>query len=83
MLFKNLPKEQFKRTFIIRIVLDGVAAVKFITGFNFTCFWAVVKAHASFYRNLSKLIHKRKEVQKQVVVKKHLQVAHLRLVFGV
>ncbi len=71
MLFKNLPKEQFKRTFIIRIVLDGVAAVKFITGFNFTCFWAVVKAHASFYRNLSKLIHKRKEVQKQVVVKKH------------
>jgi len=74
MLFKNLPKHQFKRIFLIRMVLDGVAAVKFIAGFNFREFWAVVKAHASFYRNLGILIQKRKEVQKQVVVKDHPEV---------
>jgi GT2 family glycosyltransferase len=56
MLFKNLPKHQFKRIFFLRMILDGVAAVKFIAGFNFREFWAVVKAHASFYRNLRNLI---------------------------
>jgi hypothetical protein len=74
MLFKNLPRQQFKRIFIIRMVLDGVAAIKFIVGFNFREFWAVVKAHASFYRNLGKLIGKRKETQKLVLVKVHPEV---------
>ena len=74
MLFKNLPRQQFKRIFIIRMLLDGVAAVKFIVGFNFREFWAVVKAHASFYRNLGKLIGKRKETQKLVLVKEHPEV---------
>lgn len=74
MLFKNLPKHQFKRIFFTRMVLDGVAAVKFIAGFNFREFWAVVKAHFSFYMNLGKLIRKRKETQKKVVVKEHYEV---------
>ncbi len=74
MLFKNLPRQQFKRIFIIRMILDGVAAVKFILGFNFREFWAVVKAHASFYRNLGELIGKRKETQKLVIVKEHAEV---------
>ena len=71
MLFKNLPKEQFKRTLIIRMILDGVAAVKFIVGFQFGNFWAVVKAHYSFYSNISKLMEKREKIQKEVVVKTH------------
>jgi hypothetical protein len=49
------------------MILDGVAALKFIAGFHFRSFWAVVKAHASFYRNLTKLIRKRKAEQKNVV----------------
>ncbi|HSH20559.1 MAG TPA: glycosyltransferase family 2 protein [Draconibacterium sp.] len=74
MLFKNLPKHQFKRIFFHRMILDGVAAVKFIAGFNFREFWAVVKAHASFYRNLGNLIQKRRETQKQIIVKDHAEV---------
>ena len=74
MLFKNLPKHQFKRIFLARMILDGVAALKFILGFNFREFWAVLKAHASFYRNLGKLIPKRKETQKHVMVKDHKEV---------
>ncbi|NQU53102.1 MAG: glycosyltransferase family 2 protein [Bacteroidetes bacterium] len=71
MLFKNLPKKQFKRIFIIRMILDGVAAVKFLAGFQFKNFWAVANAHTAFYKNLAKLIQKRKETQKQVLVQVH------------
>lgn len=74
MLFKNLPKHQFKRIFLARMILDGVAAVKFILGFNFREFWAVVKAHYAFYKNLGKLIRKRKQVQKSILVKEHNEV---------
>ena len=74
MLFKNLPKHQFKRIFLARMILDGVAAIKFILGFNFREFWAVVKAHFAFYKNLGKLIEKRKQVQKSVIVKEHNEV---------
>ena len=74
MLFKNLPKHQFKRIFFARMVLDGIAALKFILGFNFKEFWAVVKAHVSFYKNLGILIKKRKEAQQKVVVTEHAEV---------
>ncbi len=71
MLFKNLPKEQFKRIFFSRMILDGVAAIKFLVGFQCNGFWAVVQAHYSFYKNLSELRQKRKEIQKLVIVKTH------------
>lgn len=74
MLFKNLPKLQFTRIFFLRMVLDGIAAAKFILGLNFREFWAVLKAHFSFYKNLGKLINKRKNTQIKVVVKYHPEV---------
>jgi GT2 family glycosyltransferase len=74
MLFKNLPKHQFKRIFLARMILDGVAAFKFILGLNYREFWAVLKAHFAFYRNLKILIAKRKETQKHVRVKEHVEV---------
>ncbi|MBN1985463.1 MAG: glycosyltransferase [Prolixibacteraceae bacterium] len=74
MLFKNLPKYKFKRIFFTRMILDGVAAVKFIAGFDFLEFWAVFKAHISFYKMLPVLIRKRKAVQRQMVVKDHREV---------
>ena len=74
MLYKNLPAFQFKRIFLARMVLDGVAALKFILGLNFKEFMAVVKAHASFYKNIFNLRHKRKQVQQKVLVKKHTEI---------
>lgn len=74
MLFKNLPRNQFTRIFFARMILDGVAALKFLLGFHFSSFWAVVKAHASFYRNLGKLIKKRKKLLKLTTVKKHAEI---------
>ena len=74
MLFKNLSRYQFKRIFFVRMALDGVAAVKFLVGLQFRGFWAVVKAHASFYRNLPVLIKKRKDTQKSVIEKEHREI---------
>jgi len=74
MLFKNLPKDEFKRKFLIRMILDGVAAVKFIFGFHFRSSWAVLKAHIALYKNLHNLFKKRREVQKMVLVDHHPEV---------
>lgn len=74
MLFKNLPENQFKRIFLTRMVLDGVAAVKFIAGLHVKEFWAVCKAHFSFYENLRVLIRKRREVRKRARINDHREI---------
>lgn len=74
MLFKNLPKNKFKRIFLTRMVLDGVAAVKFILGFNFKEFSAVLSAHVAFYKKLPILIQKRKVVQQKIKIKDHDEI---------
>jgi len=57
-----------------RMILDGVAALKFLLGFHLHSFWAVLKAHVSFYRNLGKLIKKRKKLLKLTTVKEHTEI---------
>lgn len=49
MLWKNLPRS--RRIWIIglRLVLDGIAGVRFMTEGHFKDCWAVVRAHFSFY----------------------------------
>ncbi len=74
MLFKNLSKKSFKRILISRMVLDGAAAAKFLLGFELQAFWAVMRAHASFYKNWSSLRAKRKELKKHVTENNHKQI---------
>jgi len=74
MLFKNLPRHQFTRIFFARMILDGVAAAKFLAGFHFTSFWSVLRAHASFYRHLGSLIEKRKKLLPLTVKKEHTEI---------
>lgn len=74
MLYKNLPENRFRRIFLFRLILDGVAAAKFLAGLNFTEFMAVFKAHMSFYKNLGKLKQKRKEIQQTVAVQNHPEI---------
>jgi len=47
---------------ILRLVLDGIAAFKFLFEFKPAHFFAILKAHFSFYSNLSQLFRKRKEL---------------------
>jgi len=63
MLFKNLPTEKLVHVFIVRLILDGVAAFKFLFDGGFKDFFAVVKAHFKFYSLLPAL--KRERIQKE------------------
>ena len=61
MLYKNLKPGQLFLLLSIRLVLDGVAGLKFLLEGSGRHTWAVIKAHFSFYGNLSSLRKKRKE----------------------
>jgi len=52
LLYKNLPRRKWYGILFIRLVLDGVAALKFVVGSQPFEFWAVFKAHLSFYKYL-------------------------------
>ncbi|NOY96086.1 MAG: glycosyltransferase family 2 protein [Chlorobi bacterium] len=74
MLFKNLPKGKAFFPFFVRMVLDGVAAIKFLVNLNLKAFWAVCKAHAVFYKNFSRFNRKRKLLQPVMSKPSHNEV---------
>ena len=60
LLFKNLRRHQIAYVFPLRLVMDYVAAAKFLVGGTPKEFVAVVKAHWAFYRLVPKLLKKRR-----------------------
>ena len=70
MLYKNLPTEKLITTLLLRMILDGVAGLKFILSFEFDNFVALVKAHYSFYKNLNNMQEKRR-ILNPLVTKQH------------
>ncbi|MCK9423152.1 MAG: glycosyltransferase family 2 protein [Bacteroidales bacterium] len=60
LLYKNLPQERLFSVFAVRLFLDGIAAFKFLFQAGFKDFWAVTRAHMSFYRSLGKTRLKRR-----------------------
>ncbi|MCO6176116.1 glycosyltransferase family 2 protein [Flavobacterium sp. NRK F10] len=61
MLTKNLPKEKLFIILFSRLVLDGLAGVRFFFQGHFSHVWAILKAHFYFYKNLRKNLRKRKK----------------------
>lgn len=59
MLLKNLPDERLYSTLFVRMVLDGVAGVRFLLQGKPHLLWAVVKAHFGFYGSFFKFKKKR------------------------
>lgn len=49
-----------------RLVLDGVAGLKFAMGGSLGGMWAVIKAHLAFYVGLPKLLGKRRKISKLI-----------------
>ena len=56
---KNLPKRRAFAVIFMRLILDGIAALRFLLQLKFNHFGAVFKAHLSFYRNFRKMYRKR------------------------
>jgi len=67
LLYKNLPAKRIFIVFAFRLVLDGIAAVKFLAEGGFRDYIAVTRAHFSFYRRFGKIRKKRKMQTQQKV----------------
>lgn len=59
LLYKNLPEAKFRRTLAYRKLLDGLAALFFLTKGQFKSLGSVWKAHMDFYKNIGSLKEKR------------------------
>ncbi len=49
----------------IRLVLDGIAGVKFLFGGEFKNIWSIIKSHFHYYRHIPKLNKQRKALPKK------------------
>ncbi len=63
-LYKNLPRKNLISILLIRMLLDGVAAFKFLLGAKPRSFFAVLQAHLAFYKGRKKYRPARKMQEK-------------------
>ncbi len=63
MLVKNLPKSSLFTIILIRMILDGVAGIRFIFQGKFSHCVAILKAHYSFYSVFYKSYKKRNGIE--------------------
>ena len=65
MLVKNLPKKGLFTIIFTRMILDGIAGIRFLTQGKFSHTFAVLRAHLSFYCISLNYLKKRKDFQIQ------------------
>ncbi len=68
--FKNQPVSRLIWWLPIRLVLDGVAGVLFLTQGNFAHIGSILRAHFHFYGHLGLWLRRRKERSEQVMAAK-------------
>lgn len=71
---KNVPKQWFLFVVVCRLILDGVAGIKFLVELRPIHTWAILKAHLSVYKNFSKFLKKRKKLQKKDLYNLHTSI---------
>jgi len=81
LLYKNLAPDKLVPTILIRLILDGMAAIIFLFSFSFKSFFAVVKAHIEFFYSLKKIKTKRKELNKTVKTYNHPEIYKNSIIF--
>ena len=65
LLVKNHPKKNFIIKMTQKLILDGLAGIKFLFAGNIKHVLAIFKAHISFYANLSKYLKIRKQIKRR------------------
>ncbi|WP_298475783.1 glycosyltransferase family 2 protein [uncultured Maribacter sp.] len=58
---KNLPRRKAALIIFIRLLLDGIAGIRFLFQLKPRHFLAIIKAHFSFYKNFRKMYKKREK----------------------
>ncbi len=71
---KNVPKKWFLFVVFSRLILDGIAGLKFLLEFKPIHTFAILKAHFSFYKNFFRFLRKRKTLQKKMNYNIHTSI---------
>ncbi|PWG04853.1 glycosyltransferase family 2 protein [Polaribacter aquimarinus] len=79
---KNVPKKWFLFVVFSRLILDGVAGVKFILELRPIHTWAIIKAHLSFYKNCFKFLGKRRKLSKKQDYNLHTSIVWQYFLLG-
>ena len=64
LIYKNIEGKYLFRSLFFRMILDGVAAFKFLFTNGFSHFYAIIRAHLHFYRLLPTIRQKRLALKK-------------------
>ncbi|MGE5428884.1 MAG: hypothetical protein ACM3O8_13395, partial [Methylococcaceae bacterium] len=81
LLYKNLPGNQLFYILFMRMILDGVAALKLVGELNFNGISSVLKAHYHFYKSLNELHRRRMSVLRDKEFIKPKEMLHKSIVF--
>ena len=76
LLYKNLPNKNFYITLLIRLLLDGAAALYFLAKGHPKDFWAVFKAHIAFYGSFRKLKREKHPSMPSKILNKSIAFQH-------
>lgn len=79
---KNVPKKWFLFVIFSRLLLDGIAGIKFILELRPIHTLAILRAHLSFYANFLKFLKKRKTLFKKQNYYKHTSIVWQYFVLG-
>lgn len=77
LLYKNLPSNRVFWVIAYRILLDWVAAFKFLFGGGLADFWAVIRAHFAFYKRIPSI----RKVRKLLTIRPVSQMYQRNIVF--
>lgn len=58
---KNLPRRKALIIILFRLFLDGIAGLRFVLQMRFNHFFAIIRAHFSFYMQFRKMYRKREK----------------------
>ncbi|MBG7612979.1 glycosyltransferase family 2 protein [Polaribacter sp. BAL334] len=79
---KNVPKKWFLIVVFSRLMLDGIAGIKFLIELRPIHTFAILKAHVSFYKNLPLFLKKRRKLYKKQAYFLHISIVWQYFVFG-
>lgn len=71
---KNVPSQWFLFVLFSRLILDGIAGLKFIVALKPTHTWAIIKAHVSFYKSFFKFYKKRRKLERNNNYNLHVSI---------
>lgn len=81
MLKKNLPGNRHRSVILRRMLLDGIAGIRFIFTLKFAACWQIIRAHMAFYSKMQSLKRKRKKIQEEGIFYPEKLILNKSIVF--